>query len=388
MAPVAEGAPSGAEANPGHILALDGLRGLAILLVIPHNADTFSHSAAWLWPLEQLAHAGWIGVQLFFVLSGFLITRNLLATRHRADYLPGFFLRRVLRIFPLYFLTLLLFLVLLPLLVPFSAGALASHDNQVWLWTFTSNWAQPHGLEVSGYSHFWSLAVEEQFYLLWPFVVLLAVGPRLLWICLGLVLVALVSRALLVHAGAKPELAYMYTHCRMDALALGAAVATLARNRSWSQWLVVRARLVLLLSVLSFAVTAWVTHTLAVYDPRTLSFGQTLLALSFAAVIALLAALPADHPGLLRRALESRALRTVGRVSFAMYVFHLPLTVAFGDSLERALEFTGQARPLAYALVVILLTFLAALASWHLLEKHFLALKTRLAPMNPAPATR
>ena len=120
-----------------HIPALDGLRGVAILLVIPHNADIFSNSAAWLWPMALLAHAGWVGVQLFFVLSGFLITRNLLASRGDSNYLRSFYARRALRIFPLYFLTLFVGLVLLPQLVTYTPEALASHQHQPWLWTFT-----------------------------------------------------------------------------------------------------------------------------------------------------------------------------------------------------------------------------------------------------------
>ena len=99
--------PGGADHTArAHIPALDGLRGVAILLVIPHNADIFSNSAPWLWPIALLAHAGWIGVQLFFVLSGFLITRNLLASRGAPHYFRTFYARRALRIFPLYFLTL------------------------------------------------------------------------------------------------------------------------------------------------------------------------------------------------------------------------------------------------------------------------------------------
>src|SRR5437868_9650544 len=144
-----------------YIPALDGLRGLAILLVIPHNADIFSNSSPWLWPVALLAHAGWIGVQLFFVLSGFLITRNLLDSHTTDNYFTAFYGRRALRILPVYFLTLFVALTVLPHLISFSAGALASHQHQVWLWSFLINWMQPFGIDVSGFSHFWSLSVEE-----------------------------------------------------------------------------------------------------------------------------------------------------------------------------------------------------------------------------------
>jgi peptidoglycan/LPS O-acetylase OafA/YrhL len=359
-----------------HIPALDGLRGIAILLVIPHNADTFSQSATWLWPIALLAHAGWIGVQLFFVLSGFLITRNLLDTRHDSNYLRSFYVRRVLRIFPLYYLTLFVALVVLPQFVELRPGALASHQHQIWLWTFLSNWVQPYGIEVSGFSHFWSLAVEEQFYLLWPFVVLFAAGSRLLWVCLVLVALAVLSRVLLMHADARPEMLYMFTNCRMDALALGAAAAVLSFSPAYMQWIADNVRL-LMLSVFTVVFTAaLLSHSYAVYDPRTLIVGQTLLAGAFALLIVNIGSIaPGTFGYWLRRLFEMRWLRIVGRYSFAMYVFHLPILTVFGDDIEEFWAFTGSSNPLLYALTAIALSFLAGLISWHLIEKHFLRLK-------------
>jgi len=363
-----------------HIPALDGLRGVAILLVIPHNADIFSNSAPWLWPIALIAHAGWIGVQLFFVLSGFLITRNLLASRGDPHYLRSFYARRALRIFPLYYLTLFVGLVLLPHLVPYSSGAIASHQHQWWLWTFTSNWMQPFGADVSGFSHFWSLAVEEQFYLVWPFVVLLAAGRRLLWICGALVLVALISRAVMLGTGAKPEMIYMFTYCRMDALAMGAAMAVVSLSAPAMQWITLHSRAVLVAAFGVLLAVALYSHTYSVFDAHTLVPGQTLLAAAFAMLVVIAGSIPRGTFGhSLRRLLENGALRRVGRYSFAMYVFHLPLMTAFGASIREALGFAGSAVPLLYALTFVALSFLAGMASYHLIEKHFLALKSRLA---------
>jgi peptidoglycan/LPS O-acetylase OafA/YrhL len=374
-------ASASVNAARAHVPALDGLRGIAILLVIPHNADIFSNSAPWLWPIALIAHAGWIGVQLFFVLSGFLITRNLLDTRRDANYLRSFYVRRALRIFPLYFLTLFVGLVVLPHFVQLGAGALASHHNQIWLWTFLSNWAQPYGLEVSGFSHFWSLAVEEQFYLVWPFVVLFAAGTRLFWVSVVVAFAAFVSRVVLMQAGASPEMLYMFTNCRMDALALGAAGAALSLSPPFMQWLAGNIR-ALYLSIFGVLVaTALFSHSYSVYDSRTLIVGQTLLACAFALLIVSVGSIPSGRFGhFLRRAFETRWLRTVGRYSFAMYVFHMPILVAYGDSLHSALSFAGSATPLLFALSAIVLSFLAGLVSYHLLEKHFLRLKPVLAP--------
>jgi peptidoglycan/LPS O-acetylase OafA/YrhL len=369
--------PGGTD-NPAraHIPALDGLRGVAILLVIPHNADLFSNSAPWLWPIALLAHAGWIGVQLFFVLSGFLITRNLLDSRGEPHYFRSFYARRTLRIFPLYFLTLFVALVLLPRLITFSPGALASHQHQVWLWTFTSNWAQPFGADVSGFSHFWSLAVEEQFYLVWPLVVLLAAGTRLLWICAALVLIALLSRAFMLFTGAKSEMIYMFTFCRMDALAMGAAMAVVSLSEPARQWIAGHTRALLAAAFAVLLAVALYSHTYSAFDPQTLLLGQTMLAAAFALLVVSIGAIPPRAFGhSLRRLLEMSWLRRVGRYSFAMYVFHMPILLAFGTPIHEGLAFTGSAMPLFYALAAIALSFLAGMASYHLLEKHFLALK-------------
>jgi len=161
-----------------YIPALDGLRALAILLVIPHNLDILSapYRAVEVPPVTVM-HAGWIGVQLFFVLSGFLITGNLLDTRGSANYYRAFIGRRALRILPLYYGVLLVTFVLVPLLGSMPEKLQETAPNQVWLWTFLLNWSAPYGHTVVGFGHFWSLAVEEQFYLLWPFVVARC-GPR------------------------------------------------------------------------------------------------------------------------------------------------------------------------------------------------------------------
>ena len=112
-----ETAPADAAPIPHYIPALDGLRGLAILLVIPHNAGHFEQVQGWMRYPAAVADAGWIGVQLFFVLSGFLITRNLLESRGAPHYLSAFYARLALRILPLFYLLLVVVLIVLPHLI-------------------------------------------------------------------------------------------------------------------------------------------------------------------------------------------------------------------------------------------------------------------------------
>lgn len=370
-----------------HLPALDGLRALAILLVIPHNADFFSQSPAWLWPAAMLAHAGWIGVQLFFVLSGFLITRNLLESRGTGNFFSSFYGRRALRILPVYFLTLFVAFTVLPRF-GITVGSPASHDNQIWLWTFLVNWVQPLGIDVGGFSHFWSLAVEEQFYLLWPIVVLYCAGRRLLWACASFVVIAFLSRLALLNLGGNPEMAYMFTVCRMDALALGAAAAALSLSDDCVRWFARHQNLALLLCAGLLTLTALISHLYAVYDPVTLTLGYPLLSLAFSMLMLTLRAVQDVNPShWLNAALSTRALRSIGRYSYAMYIFHLPILGLCGSTLREIFAFTGPALPLFYALGAIGLTYVAGFASYYLIEKHFLRLKYLFTPQQPIALT-
>jgi peptidoglycan/LPS O-acetylase OafA/YrhL len=167
----------------------------------------------------------------------------------------------------------------------------------------------------------------------------------------------------------------------MDALALGAAAAALSLSPALMHWLAGHIRALYLSMFAVLVATALFTHSYSVYDSRSLIVGQTLLACVFALFIVSVGSIPPRSFGhFLRRMFESRWLRTVGRYSFAMYVFHLPILDAYGDSLHDALSFAGSAAPLLYVLTAIALSFLAGLLSYHLLEKHFLRLKAVLAP--------
>ncbi|MFN7134293.1 MAG: acyltransferase family protein, partial [Myxococcales bacterium] len=182
---------------PRHLPELDGLRGLAVLAVLAYHlvgqlpATTLAGKIAAL-PVN----AGWMGVDLFFVLSGFLITRILLFARDESKApLLNFWRNRALRIFPLYFAVLGL------------AGALGVPVSWHY-WTYTANWwqaSQPAEL-TSALSHLWSLCVEEQFYLVWPLVVLYAPRPTIRGVALALALLAPAARIALWALDAAPQL--------------------------------------------------------------------------------------------------------------------------------------------------------------------------------------
>src|SRR5688572_7114217 len=152
--------------NRGHIPALDGLRGIAVLIVLGFHI------------FPNHVKFGWAGVDLFFVLSGFLITGILLESKGTPNYYRNYLAKRTLRIFPLYYFFLIVFFIVFPL-VGYS-DSIYNYDylssTQSWYWLYIQNWRiffDPHYPGEDIISHFWSLAIEEQFYIFWPLVIYL-----------------------------------------------------------------------------------------------------------------------------------------------------------------------------------------------------------------------
>jgi peptidoglycan/LPS O-acetylase OafA/YrhL len=372
-----------------YIPALDGLRALAILLVIPHNLDILGapYTLGELPPV-MVMHAGWIGVQLFFVLSGFLITGNLLDTRWADNYYSAFIARRALRILPLYYGVLLVTFVLVPLWITLPQELRETEHNQVWLWTFLLNWSAPYGRTVAGFGHFWSLAVEEQFYLLWPFVIARCSPRKALWVSIAVAGAAVGCRWALALEHFPKDSLYMFTIARMDALALGAAAAALLRIPAARAVIERRVSRIATLATVILVLVFLLTHGYAAEDATSQSYGYTALAAGFA-LFTLVAAMPATGlTALAVRILRWRPLQTVGRYSYAMYVFHMPLHVFFGGALLHSLAGPHPTHVAAFTYITasIVVNFIAAALSYHLFERHFLRLKEKFMPRGTATA--
>jgi peptidoglycan/LPS O-acetylase OafA/YrhL len=343
-----------------HMPGLDGLRGVAVLLVLAHTFDVISRASR----IDDALNAGWIGVQLFFVLSGFLITGILLDTRDSPTYYRTFFTRRVLRIFPLYYTVLIIAYIV----IPFDATPPPGHGaHQFWLWTYTNNYAAAFGKEEHAFPHFWSLAVEEQFYLVWPFVVHL-VGRRGVTILAPIAIVAAIAARMFARQRWGEEAAYLFTPCRMDALALGALAAAMVRAP-----VVVFDRISPLALRIAGAIVVLGGLAVGRLDRVGVPMqyaGYTIIALGFALV--LLGALDGS------RLLQWRGLRRVGMYSYGMYVFHMPLHLYIGLPLIG--ETPSRVIAVVYVVGASAVTFGVAMASYHLFERPFLALKATLAP--------
>lgn len=220
-----------------HLGGLDGLRGIAILCVLAFHGAVYIESGEGVdrWLMEVLK-AGWLGVDLFFVLSGFLITGILLDTRDTDRFYSIFFARRFLRIAPLYFLVLAVIFGILPIVWSFDSPEVDFlRRNQGWFWAYLPNWGFVYHRHAFGNAdwlwmdHFWSLAVEEQFYLFWPFVVRRFSSKSLISFCLFVAFASLVLRILLSQQGLSAGALYFPTPCRLDGLALGSIVAVIVR---------------------------------------------------------------------------------------------------------------------------------------------------------------
>jgi peptidoglycan/LPS O-acetylase OafA/YrhL len=354
---------------------LDGLRGTAILAVV------VSHYSAWLPTTYEAVGAlqiGWAGVDLFFVISGFLITGILLDAKGAPHYFRNFYARRALRIFPLYFAFLAATLLLL--LAVGSSPQL--WRAQPWLWTYTANYWLPMQPTWDRWTQMvmplWSLAVEEQFYLAWPLVVFAFSAPALIRICIAVIVAALALRLVLTAAGVGWFAIYMWTPARADPLAAGALVALLLRQPDGER------RIRRLANYTGPIALALVLLTARGFDPTRHPWLSVALYSALAGVFTALLVWSIDSAALLgipRRFYELRLLRAIGGYSYGIYILHLPLGYATSRALQH-LNWHDPAHPtwpsatLLIALSTALVT-LCALASFHLYEKPFLNLKPR-----------
>jgi peptidoglycan/LPS O-acetylase OafA/YrhL len=360
----------------GRITTLDGLRGLAILMVLMHHFVPYRAANGAVGKLVNgVMGLGWTGVDLFFVLSGFLITGILYDAKGTDRYFCTFYARRAIRIFPLYYAFVFLAVFVLPELGLFP-GSTAPASSWPW-WVYLSNFRyafDPHASQ-GWLQHFWSLAIEEHFYLAWPAVIFLCNRRGAMAASLGCIALAWIARALFIAKG--NELApYLLTPCRMDALACGALVALATRGPAGVGALVRFARpTALVCGAAALTVGTW-RHSIC-WDPWMQSLGFPLVDLFYAAL--LIIAITATQSGWLRTILQSRVLTSFGGYSYAIYVFHAAVAATFvgllGGHWEPLPAGWERANDAINFIVLTFLSFAVAVLSWHLFEKHFLRLK-------------
>jgi peptidoglycan/LPS O-acetylase OafA/YrhL len=343
---------------------LDALRGLAVLLVLLHNTDRYPALH-----LHLISDNGWMGVDLFFVLSGLLITGILLDTKQSEGYFRNFYARRCLRIWPLYYALLLFMFVIVPILRPSEGHAVFEARSAPW-WAypiFLQNFLVPiPTMAMGALGVTWSLAVEEQFYLVWPLMVRFCTEGQLRKIAIAVICI---SPAFRYYLSLHHVVIYSNTFCRLDGLMAGALLAIVIRSVSFvPSRLLTRAWITLLAS----APLALVLETL--HAARWMVFSLTALASVSFVYLGLFSTQKWLHA-----ALTNRFLVYTGTISYGIYLLQkIPLDAAKAFHLDQhqflALPITSAA------------TYAMAALSWNLLEKPILKLKRFFEPRTVHPS--
>jgi peptidoglycan/LPS O-acetylase OafA/YrhL len=368
--------PKGIASATQHNGALDGLRGVAILSVMLYHF-TGSYKGAnpllRLWSL--IAGAGWMGVDLFFVLSGFLITGILYDTAHAEHRVRNFYARRALRIFPLFYGVLFGLLLFTPVL------HMHWRPEHLLYFFYLSNVSFLLGRDFQlpsqwvNLGHLWSLAVEEQFYLLWPFIVWRVKNrTTLLRIILAVLIAGPILRALLLGTGMNPLDVSRLLVARADSLLFGGGVALLVRSRSAGR---IPAGKILIVAVSVLTMLLYLAHGPEQSSAWIATLGYSAIAMSCAALILL----AQEGSNWVTALFDKPLLRFFGRYSYGLYLFH-GLYFVYLRHVSGRLEHLLHSGLLAQLLIAVfgfLVSVALAVMSYHFFEAPILTLKRRFA---------
>ena len=324
---------------------------------------------------------GWLGVDLFFVLSGFLITEILLRTVGTKDYFKSFFFKRALRIFPLYYAVLIVSVIVLPLIPSLRDNLEYYVDNQLWLWTFLQNWLfifkEPE--KTNFLVHFWSLAVEEQFYLVWPFIIFVFRKPKTLLVFVIALLLIIICLRIWFWANDFYFTNYFnpYTFTRFDGICIGCLLA-LTMKIDFDFIRKYNTIIVLMLGALNF-VFYFFNKSNSYEFPYLPFFGYTSFAFVFAFLI--YEAVSGKNK-MVNLVFNSKVLKFFGKISFGFYVFHWPIYLALFPRLvsvfNESFAFQLIASQITSSVIVTLIGLSVSVVSYYTFESKFLNLKKRI----------
>ena len=382
MQPTAPTSVEAVQKEKNYLIQLDGLRFIAVTLVMIDH---------WLGEANHLP-LGYFGVNLFFVLSGFLITRILITSkqhdfrlqRGHGHSLKAFYIRRSLRIFPIYYLTILVLALL---------NYQTVRKTFIWLVTYTQNiWIVMHHTWLGSLDHLWSLAVEEQFYLFFPFLIFFIPDRFLFRALFAMIGLSFLLRVYLYIALAPWMAQFVLMPTCLDAFGMGGILAYLMVNQ--------RARFVQLVNNNTFLILSFLVYAFNIYlmsglpvDPdhphRNIATDITdrFTTSLFCMFLIGRAVIGFGQP--LKWLLENRISQYLGQISYGLYLFH---NLVFNYYHTQPTSPTLQVWHKAVSLVPILnstpaiqlvyfymLTVLISMLSWHLIEKPINALKARFS---------
>lgn len=357
--------------TPKRIPELDGIRGLAILLVLLYHYVAVAipdDAGSGLLALRQILSNGWSGVDLFFVLSGFLIAGILIDNRHTANYFKVFYIRRVNRIFPLYYLFLAIFIGLQqfgPRTGWFSEGIFANAfpiaPYFVHLQNFSMAIRGTFGNEFLAMT--WSLAIEEHFYLFLPLLIRRSKANRLPITFLFFIGLTLGLRAAL---GSGSYTGFVVTPWRLDALFLGSLLAVIVRSDEVMNWLKARLVGIQIAFVFLFVFVLYSTFTeeLGSLD-HLFVFGLFYTLLIFLTLM--------EKESRLARFFRNPALINIGLIAYGLYLFHQLVNGLLHDVLFRDVPIFDSPATILTTLLALVVTYLLSQATYNLFEKRFIA---------------
>ncbi|HCR71663.1 MAG TPA: hypothetical protein DIW23_09480 [Anaerolineae bacterium] len=365
------------------IKELDGLRGIAVMLVIAlhlfKRAAYFTEHPV-LETFTKFTTVGWVGVDIFFTLSGFLITSILLKSKTDEHYFRNFYIRRALRIFPLYYLAIAFVLLFAPKVETEFTAQLGTALPIMLL--YQQNWALLFdGFYITQYLGItWSLAIEEQFYFLWPLIVYKLSREKLIKVSIGYILVSTIARILGTFLWPDVPQAstffYYTSFARFEEMLFGGLLATFLTYEG-SQEKVRRFAFPLFLVSFVIFIALHILSLPGSPHPEHASIplmlgGYTTAALFTVGLIGMFITHPPQN--IFRIIFGNPILTFLGKYSYSMYIFHMTPVLILMDVFWYS-ELGGWKAYVLYPVTTYVATIMIALLTWHLLEKHMLDLK-------------
>jgi peptidoglycan/LPS O-acetylase OafA/YrhL len=344
---------------------LDGLRGYAALLVLWAHFPIMGSLSKYSHVISSYTFAGYIGVDVFFALSGFLITRILLKEKESNDLsFKRFYLKRCLRIFPIYYLSILL------------VGLIISWNELLWVATYLSNYYFSFHSDPNAMRHTWSLCVEEHFYLFWPLIIYLVPiqqSKKIILICIPfLVLLGVWITVFFFDSITSDNLLYRASHIRILTLAFGSGLAYFEKDilnfSPKKTWLFVA----MLFFVFIICRFHYKTELLKNFNTSlvklfTLSLFSTILVL-------IIIKMDTNFLSKLKILFTNRLIKFIGKISYGIYLYHFPIYFLFGYTID---DYQIESS-VSEALMVISLCLIVPTVSFYLIEKPLLSLKEKL----------
>lgn len=339
---------------------LDGIRGIAALMVVVFHFFTYPNSnyLSNIGLFQRITEYGQHGVSLFFVLSGFVITRILINTRENKNYFRSFYAKRVLRILPLYYLFLFIYYFITPHLLNSVNEGIKLHLP---FYFYIQNFTQVFNFEASGPGHYWSLAVEEHFYLLWPLVVYF-INPKNLWKAIGItIILVFILKYFMLKSGISIN---YFTFTRIDQILMGAYLAVLEWNGFFTKNKYLKKMMIIGLSTFPLAVIIYALSGKFPFLKEMTKY--SFLGLIFFSLLGILISLAGNH--LINRFLSGSILQYLGRISYGIYVWHILALMFLNRFFISQILFLDL-------ILTIGLTIILAHMSYYYFEIFFLKLK-------------